>query len=245
LVLDNGYSAKTSGHTTYIRSPGNLVRILGGSRLDFSSENYASGRLNIGSSGGWEETRDNRIEVADGGILKTDSLFIGGFDNTLVVSNGTLVAGNSETSALWLGYSYNGTSSNVTLVVAGTNTVIRCEDPATEDGVGILSMQYKSVLRYEIPKAGYARDHVPVVAKAATIESNCKLEVDCEEWAANGGITGNKLVLFRSPSSKGISNLEKLVAACVDTLPPGVTLSIVNGDLVLRRPGRGYRVLLR
>lgn len=242
MILDDGYSASSGGHISYICSPGNLLRIMNGAELDFSSVNHTeSDRLHIGSSSTMEKTRDNRIEVLDEGTLKTDSFFVWGYDNTIVVSNGTLVTGSSSTSAIWIGY--GGPSSNVTLVVAGTNPVIRCHDSSLEHGIGRFSMQRQSVLRYEIPEEGYPKGHVPFIATTATISEGCRLEVECEKWAANGGIEGNKLVLFRSPSD--IDDFADMVTECSETLPPGATLAIEGNELVLRREKRGFRIILR
>ena len=175
-----------------------------------------------------EACASNVVEVSDGATLYASSLYLAGVDNALVVSNGTV-----DVKYLVPGFLYNASSiaTNGMVRFCGTSPKVYVR------GGSYCKFENNSILRFEIPKAGYADDHVPLdLSCALTFDSTSRLEIDCEEFAAK---TGGKLHLIHAEG--GITAASKTrLAACV-TLPERCTLIVDDKDVYIKSPRvRGF-----
>ena len=110
-----------------------------------------------------------------------------GICNMLVVSNATLnIAKKNDDVALRIGYKNgNLVPDNCVLCLKGASPKINVDVGASTNACWV---QNNSAIRFEIPKEGYARNHVPVsLGGKFLFDSGCRLEIDCEDFARAGG----------------------------------------------------------
>ena len=182
--------------------------------------------------------KGNRLEVLDGGTLGTGQLRISGDGNVLVVSNGTVTS--TASNGQWeMGFVKSGmpTPANATVVLQGTR-------PRFESLSG-LSMNHGARLRWEIPREGLEKGHVPFCVVSVNGSANAgSVEIECREFAER---TGGRLVLGRVSSAAGWgTQFRNYVNAARATLPPDCTLEFDGTDLVLSCPRRkGATIIMR
>ena len=230
-------------------STNNIIRLSGeDTELSMAGHEASSSRYLF--EFGWTNAVGNTLEVLDGAELSANGLWVYGKSSEIIVSNATLSVGGYYVSGdygIWLGRGEN--ASGCSLTVKGTVPKIKAivPDPDVELFHRMI-IAADSVLRYEIPKEGYAPGHIPVELYGLyPVNSNCRLEVECSEWAAVKGLPASELTLFRG---KDVTDLEKLASRACETLPGNVKLFIRSGgdghDIVLRRRGsRENTIILR
>ena len=176
----------------------------------------------------------NVVEVSDGATLYAASLYLAGVDNALVVSNGTV-----DVKYLVPGFWYNDVPS------LATNGMVRFCGTSPKvyvRGGSYCKIEHNSILRFEIPKAGYADNHVPLdLSCPLTFDSTSRLEIDCEELARD---TYGTLTLIRSTSDISSEVRDRLLAN-VSGLPPRSSLVIAGKTVKLRCPRAGLVISFR
>lgn len=199
----------------------------------------------------WGMEKDCRIEVSDDGEMHTARFGVMGYGTELVVSNGLVTVGENCPSTatkfgLNVGYTIPGkesaASTGCRVTLQGSTPRIRAMNNQ------VVHLQGDSVLRYEIPEAGYAEGFAPVEAlRLAPVGSASALEISCDAWAAAAREAGKsrKVVLFR-----GTENLSQAVvdwlAAQELNLPGNVKLIVSQKEIALRASGcTGLSIILR
>ena len=198
----------------------------------------------------WGSEYDCRIEVSDDGEMHTARFGVMGYGTELVVSNGLVTVGENCPSTatkfgLNVGYTIPGkesaASTGCRVTLQGSTPRIRAMNNQ------VVHLQGDSVLRYEIPEAGYAEGFAPVEAlRLALVGSASALEISCDAWAAAAREAGKsrKVVLFR-----GTENLSQAVvdwlAAQELNLPDNVKLIVSQKEIALRASGcTGLSIIL-
>ena len=173
----------------------------------------------------------NVVEVSDGAVFYSSDFQLMGVGNVLVVSNATV-----NTKYFRIGFidtkSYpSSLATNCTVRFCGTSPKVN----VTQSG-DRCKFEHASVLRFEIPKAGYADDHVPLdLSCPLTFDSTSRLEIDCEEFARD---TYGTLTLIRSTSDISSEVRDRLLAN-VSGLPPRSSLIVSGKTVKLRCPRAG------
>lgn len=156
---------KTDGTGDYYTSVNNsshhnTVRVERGGRL------LAKNGFHVG----WSKDSSNRVEVLSGGSIVAPSIYLGGLENELVVSNGFVSATNATMD---IGISTGDFDRYGTLVVAGTNSQLRT--------AGSLTVCKGTTLRFNLPSEGYVS--VPFVAKGSVnVNLTTTIEVEAEAF---------------------------------------------------------------
>ena len=174
----------------------------------------------------------NVVEVSDGATLYAAGVYLAGVDNALVVSNGTV-----DVKYLVPGFLYSASSiaTNGMVRFCGTSPKVYVR------GGSYCKIENNSILRFEIPKAGYADDHVPLdLSCPLTFDDTSRLEIDCEEFARD---TYGTLTLIRSTSDISSEVSERLLAN-VSGLPPRSSLVISGKTVKLHCPRVGSIIMV-
>ena len=181
----------------------------------------------------------NRLEILDGAIFKALKVLVMGIGNMMCVSNATLDVDATDNVGLRVGYlmpnGYRG-STNCVFVLQGTTPKVRI------NGSYACVFNVGSTLRFEIPREGYAKGHVPLETSSALMfyDSESRLEIDCSEFVAK---TGGKLHLIHAASIDA-DTLNRMRSSC--SLPEGCELIISGGDLYIKSPIRkGFGISFR
>jgi hypothetical protein len=183
---------------------------------------------------------DNAVEVLDGATFNARRFALMGIRNMLAVSNATLnIAKKNDEVALRIGYkSGNLVPDNCVLCLKGASPKIDVDVGASTNACWV---QNNSAIRFEIPKEGYARNHVPVsLGGKFLFDSGCRLEIDCDDFARAGG---GKLTLIEI----GYNITEETKNALnegVSGLPDGCQIKISDRSVKLYCP-RGLTISIR
>ena len=182
----------------------------------------AHGYLGFGSA----TSRGNKMVFANGAHATFKSFRICSYDNSLVVSNSTVVADDSE-RGICLGYS---SASNCSMTVAGERASI-CT-------TGLLTLDKLAHIHFCVPERGWSE--APVSAKAMSLGKNSRITVDCALFAERHG---GCVPLVKTETGLK-NNVESVVALAnaADNLPPHSRF-FVSADglcLMFRCPKRGF-----
>ena len=171
-----------------------------------------------------ESCASNAVEVLDGAVFNANRFLVMGIGNSLVVSNATVnIAANNDSVGLRIGYKT--TNANVIkpidcmLRLCGSTPKLNIS--SQNGGCQILS---NSILRFEIPKSGYATNHVPISTTRFVFDGDSRLEIDCEDFARCGG---GVLTLIETEEDIAEGYRQKLLES-VNDLPEGCHLKIVS-----------------
>jgi hypothetical protein len=164
--------------TTIVRGIGNMARIEGaGSSVTGlqSSRSIALGSQTNGNA--------NVLWVGDGATLTwPGTLTIEGFDNSVVVSNGTFNLAQNLRS-VWIDAHTMEVSGRTRFVFAGAAPKL------VAAGIGISKFMNEAVLRFEVPAAGWAEAPLQITGTSNNVVFNddTNLEVDVAEFRKAGG----------------------------------------------------------
>ena len=164
----------------------------------------------------------NIVEVSGGAAFNASGIWMSGVDNAFVVSNGTV-----DVKYMNLGFLMNDSSlaANCMLRLCGTSPKVYVR------GGGYCRIANNSILRFEIPKTGYADNHVPLeLSCELNFDNSCSIEIDCEEFA-NG--TYGTITLIQSSSDISPEVRNRLLSN-VRGLPPRSSLIIIGNKVKLR-----------
>ena len=200
----------------------NVFRVTGGAVLENLANPAGDKNFYIGSDN--ETNGGNTIEILDGANVRVERFFVRGVGNRVVVSNATLRASSTAGYGLWLGHGSN--SSGNTLVVCGATPSVTLNGCTLANG---------STIRFEVPKDGYAADHVPVTTRALSPTSTAteKFEIDCAAWAANPNAV-RKLVLMRTTTDIASATADWILAQN-SGLPEGIRLKVTDREVILKK----------
>ena len=180
----------------------------------------------------------NSLEVLDGAVFNVGRIALMGFDNALVVSNATVrMAKSDDTVGLRVGYTKTGapSSSGCMVRLCGANPKIDIAES------GSVTFANNSILRFEIPKDGWADNHVAISTTGAfNFDPGCRLEIDCGEFTRSGG---GALTLIEAGSDISASVAANLLAN-VTGLPEGGKIKISGRTVKLHCP-KGFMVSFR
>lgn len=167
-----------SDGTTIVRGIGNVVRIEGAGS---SVTGLQSSRIiNLGSQ---TNGNANVLWVGDGATLTwPNALVIEGFDNTVVVSNGTFNLA-SNLRSVWDDTHTVEVSGRTRFVFAGAAPKLVAAD------TGISKFMNEAVLRFEVPAAGWAEAPLQITGTSNNVVFNddTGLEVDVAAYVKAGG----------------------------------------------------------
>ena len=169
-----------------------------------------------------EACASNVVEVSDGASFYASGVNVAGVDNALVVSNATV-----ETKYLDPGWKSDDSSvaTNCMVRLCGTSPKICIK------GGSHCRFKNNSVLRFDVPKTGFAENHVPLeLSCALEFDESCRIEVDCAEFVA---VTGGKVHLVHAAS---ISDEVKSRLLNTCALPAKCTLEVTATDVYLKSP---------
>lgn len=235
FMLENNAAWRSEGgNLTFLSSStGTVFGISGGATFD-NTDGDADNDVQFYMGGGASSV-GNRLEISDGAEVSVEKFFVRGISNAIVVSNATLKA-FAKAYGIWLGHAPNGSStSNCTLVVRGNSPKAELRE---------LKFGSHSVLRYEIPREGYASGFVPVAAEKLSTADSARIEIDCDDWRANRD-SNDRIVLFRRIGNDLTStNKTWLESRIFAVLPPSVRLVIDGTDVVIVKR-RGTAIVVR
>ena len=183
---------------------------------------------------------DNAVEVLDGATFNARRFALMGIRNMLAVSNATLnIAKKNDEVALRIGYkSGDLVPDNCVLCLKGASPKINVDVGASTNACWV---QNNSAIRFEIPKEGYARNHVPVsLGGKFLFDSGCRLEIDCEGFARAGG---GRLTLIEAGYNI-TEDSKNALAEGVRGLPEGCQVRISDRSVKLYCP-RGLTISIR
>ena len=254
FILANGAKWLPKKNCMFFFGSNNIFRVTGAGTV-FDSATTATNayyQTNIGpaerNGDVWaSNTWNNVVEILDGAEFRANRLFVHGWSNKIVVSNATLTVGSYREGGkdvgygLWLGRQ---TSSNCTLVVQGTTPKVQPLYPTYPRSLLLTSA---SVVRYEIPREGYAAGYAPIEhAWINPASTNSRFEIVCEEWAIRGPRNSRELVLFRGDRPLATTNGAGTWLAGQDLhLPPNVTCFFRDKELILKREVPGLHINIR
>ena len=202
----------------------NVLRVTGGAVLENVASPAGDKNFYIGSDN--ETKGGNTIEILDGANVKVERFYVRGVGNRVVVSNATLQASASSTAGYGILLGEGSNSSGNALVVQGATPIVV---------VNSCTMNKGSILRFEVPKEGYASDHVPVTARVLRLDDTVnRIEIDCAAWAANPNVVRNKLVLIRSATDIS-SDVADWILAQNAALPEGIRLKVTDREVILQK----------
>lgn len=249
IVLSDGAQWRREGNSRFCFSSNNVFRVNGeGTLFDAAyhivgtTNNYVFSIGNSDSAATLASCRENVLEISDGAEFRADHFFVHGVGHQVVVSNGTLTTGSifgengDQGYSIWMGRS---SSSGQKLILKGACPKIRAQYP---ERARALMLAAGTTLRYEIPADGYVPGHVVIEQKevyptSGYVGSNEKLEIVCEEWAANANEKPSECILFRNPRgdlNEGTKSWFADQVAQMD-LPKNVKLLFRGSDVILRR----------
>jgi hypothetical protein len=202
-----------------------------------------------GSNNDCALSASNRIEIFDGGIVRLRRLRLNGHGNALVVSNATVAFETSivDDNEMRIGYRYrNGNWTENGWFTRDCALVLKGNAPQVIAPKTVLNVENNSVLRFEIPEAGYADKIIPLKIRKLTNNENngtsARIEIDCAAFAVKGG----KLTLIEVSDSDGLSNDKAQAMINEVELPEGCSLKLIdNKKLVLKCPRRGFVLKVR
>lgn len=181
----------------------------------------------------------NSIEVLDGAVFNAARIALMGVGNSLVVSNATVRMANSVDSiGMRVGYTKAGATSSTGCMVrlCGYNPKIDIDES------GSIAFANNSILRFEIPRGGWGKNHVAISTTGTfNFDSGCRLEIDCGEFFKSGGGT---VVLIESGMDISASAAANLLAN-VSGLPEGGTIIVSGHTVKLRCPRKEFVVSFR
>ena len=200
----------------------NVLRVTGGAVLENVANPAGDKNFYIGSEN--ETKGGNTVEILDGANVNVERFFVHGVGNRVVVSNATLRAYSTGGYGLWLGRGSN--SSDNTLVVCGATPSVNLNGCTLANG---------STIRFEVPKDGYAADHVPVTTRALSPTSTLteKFEIDCAAWATNPNAV-RKLVLMRTTTDIASATADWILAQN-SGLPESIRLKVTDREVILQK----------
>ena len=176
----------------------------------------------------------NRLEVLDGATLNACRIPIMGVANTFCISNATVNLGD-DSVGLRIGYKYgNSPATNCVLVLQGSAPRIVS---AATSGRSACIFSNGSTLRFEIPRSGYAKNHVAIsVGCPFVFTEGCRLEIDCREFAQK---VGGELTLVEAGTNISQSSIDAMLSS-INELPPGCSLIFSTKKVKLRCPRVGF-----
>lgn len=180
----------------------------------------------------------NSLEVLDEAVFNARRIALMGVGNALVVSNATVrMANSSDSIGMRIGYTKAGapSSSGCMVRLCGANPKIDIDEP------GSVTFANNSVLRFEIPRDGWEKNHVAISTTGAfNFEPGCRLEIDCGEFVRSGE---GDLTLIEAGSSISEAVAANLLAN-VTGLPEGVKIKI-SGRTVKLHCSKGFVISYR
>ena len=225
--LSDGATWRMGGNNATLMgsASNNLLRVTGGAVLENVANPAGDNNFYIGNDN--ETKGGNTIEILDGANVRVERFFVRGVGNRVVVSNATLRAwavSSNEKYGIWLGHGSN--SSGNTLVVCGATPSVTLNGCTLQNG---------STIRFEVPKDGYAADHVPVTTRALSPTSTAteKFEIDCSAWAANPNAV-RKLVLMRTTTDIASATADWILAQN-SGLPESIRLKVTDREVILQK----------
>ena len=233
ISLEGGFSWDRDGRDSnamMARTHNSVFRITGsGTTIGNITKNFYIGDKDAYST---IDSVSNRLEVLDGATLNACRIPVMGVANTFCISNATVNIGQ-DSVGLRIGYRYAGSpSTNCVLVLQGATPKVNIT--ATSDRTDTCLFDNGATLRFEIPKKGYAQDHVPFTT-AGYLKFNsdaCKLEIDCGDFVA---CTGGRLHLVHAYNIPSTTKT-RLENSCV--LPEGCTLEVTTTDVYIKSRSR-------
>ena len=239
IAFEGGAKWKKGSANAFFTNTHHSVFRVTGAGTQFGDTGY---NFYLGSNDGslTPACADNAVEVLDGATFNARRFALMGIRNMLVVSNATLnIAKKNDDVALRIGYKNgNLVPDNCVLCLKGASPKINVDVGASTNACWV---QNNSAIRFEIPKEGYARNHVPVsLGGKFLFDSGCRLEIDCEDFARAGG---GKLTLIEI----GYNITEETKNALnegVSGLPDGCQIKISDRSVKLYCP-RGLTISIR
>ena len=171
-----------------------------------------------------ESCASNAVEVLDGAVFNAIRFPVMGIGNALVVSNATVNVAASkpdDSVGLRIGYKTTNAIEPIDCMLRLCGSTPKLNISSQNGGCQILS---NSILRFEIPKSGYAANHVPISTTRFIFEGDSRLEIDCEDFARCGG---GVLTLIETDEDIAAEYRQKLLES-VNDLPEGCHLKIVS-----------------
>lgn len=239
ISFEGGAKWKKGSANSFFTNTHHSVFAVKGTETQFGDTGH---NFYLGSSSGnlTSACADNIVEVFDGAVFNAKRFMLMGVRNTLVVSNATLnIADKNDEVALRIGYK-NGdlVPGNCVLCLKGIAPKINVNVGSTTNACWV---QNNSLLRFEIPEEGYARNHVVMSLKGKfQFEAGCRLEIDCEKFARTGGGT---LTLIETGYNMTEETRNALLAG-VSGLPEGSSIKILDRSVKLHCP-RGLVISIR
>ena len=185
-----------------------------------------------------EACASNTLEILDGAVFNAARIALMGYANALVVSNATVrMAKSDDAIGMRVGYTKTGapSSSGCMVRLCGTNPKIDIDEQ------GSVTFANNSILRFEIPRDGWEKNHVAISTTGAfNFEPGCRLEIDCGEFVRSGE---GDLTLIEAGSSISESVAANLLAN-VTGLPEGVKIKI-SGRTVKLHCSKGFVISYR
>ena len=235
IGVDKNEWGYASDGTTIVRGIGNVVRIEGAGS---SVTGLQSSRIiNLGSQ---TNGNANVLWVGDGATLTwPNALVIEGFDNAVVVSNGTFNLAQNLRS-VWTDAHTMEVSGRTRFVFAGAAPKL------VAAGIGISKFMNEAVLRFEVPAAGWAEAPLQITGTSNNVVFNddTGLEVDVAAYVKAGG--GEIPVIT---TGRGLTISSELLAKWNTALAEqnaSVRLSDDNKTLYLKaKPKSGLTLFVR
>ena len=201
-----------------------------------------------GRSYGAASTYGNVVRVSDGGTLRTPSFAWSGWDNAIVISNGTLVCETGMT----LGNSRTDIPAEAALTDTTNRVVFQGTSPRLTTS-GNCYMRYGAIIRFEVPRGGYPNGSVLFnAANGCTSDLGAKMRLEVvginDDFVRNLVDKMDVTLIKATTDGADLSNFANQVAAVNETIHPQARLYFSEDTRELHlavKPKKGLRLIFR
>ena len=208
-------------------STNNTLRIAHGSRF-YALTNTCSIGVDLGKNATYV-TLSNRFELLDESYAKTKRFRMMSRDCTTVISNSTFETTDTG-NGFQIGYLE---SNNQAEESVGGNRVEMQGDHPKIVCASTVSFSRNSTLHLQVPRGGYAKNHVLIEAVKMDVGANSLVTADMEDYASR---LGGRITVARASTTMSVN--AAALAASNALLPEGCSFSVVGKTLYLNVPDR-------
>ncbi len=214
-------------------STNNTLRIAHGSRF-YALTNTCSIGLDLGKNATYV-TLSNRFELLDESYAKTKRFRMMSRDCTTVISNSTFETTDTG-NGFQIGYLE---SNNQAEESVGGNRVEMQGDHPKIVCASTVSFSRNSTLHLQVPRGGYAKDHVLIETVKMDVSANSLVTADMADYASR---LGGRITVARASSTMSVN--ATALAASNALLPEGCSFSVEGKTLYLNVPDRRGTIVI-